>query len=163
MRVSITRQSIDETLACLAGFFPNCFVAEAHRPHRPLKIGIGRDLKACCSLDRRQRQATLQFYVTRLNYLKACIAGAVRVDLDGNPAGLVTEAEAKFAAARHAEILAMLRAKKTGAPAPGPVKPPPQAALEITPTPTPSAPLPARRDGLADLRRAAALRRKVPA
>ena len=39
-------------------------------------------------------------------YLQSLVAGAIRVDLDGNPAGEVSAADAEHAAATLAEILA---------------------------------------------------------
>ena len=39
-------------------------------------------------------------------YLQSLVAGAIRIDLDGNPAGEVSAADAEHAAATLAEILA---------------------------------------------------------
>ena len=39
----IPKQDLDAALARLAEAFPQTFVLEKHRPHRPLKIGIAAD------------------------------------------------------------------------------------------------------------------------
>jgi sRNA-binding protein len=42
----IPKQDLHATLARLAERFPQTFVAEKHLPHRPLKVGIDRDIQA---------------------------------------------------------------------------------------------------------------------
>jgi hypothetical protein len=65
---------------------------------RPLKIGIDRDLFPRVAVpDAQGMSRTLTWWVSRPEYLTACITGAVRVDLDGNPAGEVTEDDAAYA------------------------------------------------------------------
>ena len=108
----LTGKKVPAVLACIAEWFPQAFVPEKYLPHRPLKIGIHIDLKARCpALSERERSAVLRYYVARLMYLRACVAGAPRIDLDGNVCGEVTAAEAQHAAARLAAILAA-RARK---------------------------------------------------
>jgi len=112
----MTLQDIDVILALLAEQFPGCFTTEWHLPHRPLKIGIDRDLaERCPALDRRERGAVMRCYTSRLMYLQSLVEGAVRIDLDGSPAGEVTAKEAEFAAARFAGILAARAAKRVAA------------------------------------------------
>ena len=41
-------KDITAALALLAETYPQCFTAEQHLPHRPLKIGIDRDLAERC-------------------------------------------------------------------------------------------------------------------
>ena len=41
-------QDINAALALLAETYPQCFIHEQFLPHRPLKIGIDRDLAECC-------------------------------------------------------------------------------------------------------------------
>jgi ProP effector len=48
-------------------------------------------------------------------YREAMVAGAARVDLDGNPAGEVSAADAKHAAAKLAETLASREATQAAA------------------------------------------------
>jgi ProP effector len=83
----------------LAARFPQTFALEGHQPHRPLKVWIAADLVArCAELDRRKLIAALSAYTQRIMYRK--VAAAARVDLDGNPAGEVSAADAEHAAAK---------------------------------------------------------------
>ena len=87
----LTGKKVPAVLACIAEWFPQAFVPEKYLPHRPLKIGIHIDLKARCpALSERERSAVLRYYVARLMYLRACVAGAPRIDLDGNVCGEVS-------------------------------------------------------------------------
>ena len=69
----------------------------------------------CAELDRRKLGAVLSAYTQRIMYRKAMVAGAARVDLDGNPAGEVSAADAEHAAARLAETLASRQARQAAA------------------------------------------------
>lgn len=109
--MKITKDQNNAALARLAELFPKTFVAEKHQPHRPLKWGIAADIAARCpDLKRRVRSTALSVYTGRIAYLQSLVAGATRVDLDGNAAGEVTTEEAAYAAARLAEILALQKA-----------------------------------------------------
>ena len=57
----------------------------------------------------------LSAYARRVMYLRGLVAGAARVDLDGNPAGEVTAKDAEYAAAKLAEILASRETKRAAA------------------------------------------------
>ena len=46
--MTITKQDIDVALARLTEAFPQTFVLEKYRPHRPLKVGIAADIPARC-------------------------------------------------------------------------------------------------------------------
>jgi sRNA-binding protein len=48
-------------------------------------------------------------------YLQGMVAGAARIDLDGNPAGEVTARDAEYAAAKLAGILASREIKRAAA------------------------------------------------
>ena len=110
------KQDIDTALALLTEAFPQTFVLEKYRPHRPLKVGIAADIPARCpAVERRVLSAALSAYARRVMYLRALVAGAARVDLDGNPAGEVTARDAEYAAAKLAEILASREAKRAAA------------------------------------------------
>jgi len=74
-------------VAMLAARFPQTFVADSARPHRPLKLGI----------DEASATRTLRHYCSRLMYRRSLVAGAVRVDLDGQAAGEVAAAHAAHA------------------------------------------------------------------
>ena len=91
-------------------------VTPSYRPHRPLKVGIAADIPARCpAVERRVLSVALSAYARRVMYLRALVAGAARVDLDGNPAGEVTAGDAEYAAAKLAEILASRETKRAAA------------------------------------------------
>ena len=132
--------SIDEVLALLYARFPKTFIAHQVR-RRPLKIGISHDLAAVLgdSVERKHLGKALAYYTGNPGYLRAQQAGAERIDLDGNPVGIVAEDEARHAASVMAERKKRAREKK---------KPLEKNSLE-TKKPEP------KRDGLAALRKAA--------
>ena len=78
----------------LAEKFPLCFILEGEA--KPLKIGLFQDLAEALEDDERvsktQLRQALRQYTSNWRYLHGCREGAVRVDLQGNPAG-VLEAE----------------------------------------------------------------------
>jgi ProP effector len=114
--MTIAKKGLRAALTCLAERFPQTFVREGHQPHRPLKVGIAADLVArCVELERRKLTAALSAYTQRIVYRKAMVAGAARVDLDGNPAGEVSAADAEHAAAKLAETLASREAEQAAA------------------------------------------------
>jgi sRNA-binding protein len=89
--MTITKQDIHAALADLATRYPQTFVLEKYQPHRPLKVGIAADLRERCpAVERRVLSVALSVYARRVMYLRGLVAGATRVDLDGNPAGEVT-------------------------------------------------------------------------
>ena len=110
------KQDIDTALALLTEAFPQTFVLEKYRPHRPLKFGIAADIPARFpAVERRVLSAALSAYARRVMYLRALVAGAARVNLDGNPAGEVTARDAEYAAAKLAKILASREAAAVAA------------------------------------------------
>jgi len=114
--MTITKQDMDAALARLAEAFPQTFVLEKYRPHRPLKVGIAADIPARCpELERRVLSVALSVYTRRVMYLQSLVAGATRVDLDGNPVGEVTARDAEYAAAKLAGILASREARRVAA------------------------------------------------
>ncbi len=98
---------LGQLLVSLAALFPAAFVVGKYQVHAPLKIGIHIDIAARCP-ELADRLGLLRGYTGRLMYLQAMVAGAVRVDLDGNPSGEVTDAQAASAAAW---VTAMLAAR----------------------------------------------------
>ena len=88
----------------LKAYFPLCFKeTEAH----PLKVGIKQDLvKQLGSLDnivtsdKACMVKSLSYYVNTTIYLKSIIAGATRIDLDGNASGIVTAEEEQYSLQR---------------------------------------------------------------
>lgn len=82
----------------LARAFPACFNPQKSKaPKRPLKVGITADLIARGvtgedgqSLSRSRIERAVRDYCLGTKYRAALVSGAVRIDLDGNPAGTVT-------------------------------------------------------------------------
>ena len=109
-----------EIIAYLAEKFPRCFSIEGEA--KPLKIGLFQDLSEALKDDERvsktQLRHALRQYTSNWRYLHGCREGAERVDLYGNPAGVLdaehvshaaqqlAEAKAKFAEKRKAELAA---------------------------------------------------------
>lgn len=109
-----------EIIAYLAEKFPLCFILEGEA--KPLKIGLFQDLAEALKDDPRvsktQLRHALRQYTSNWRYLHGCREGAVRVDLEGNPAGVLeaehvahaaeqlAQAKAKFAEKRKAEFAA---------------------------------------------------------
>ncbi len=98
------------TLPALIETYPACFDGENPRP---LKLGIHRDLMAA-DFEKAAVKRALARYCNRPRYRKALRAGAIRIDLQGQPAGVVTAAEAETARA----ALIAWTARKAGQPAP---------------------------------------------
>jgi len=83
--------TIVATLELLCEMFPRAFRRHEVR-RRPLKIGIHHDLRAALNgavTDDELRRA-LRVYCANTMYRNGLIAGATRIDLDGNPAGTVS-------------------------------------------------------------------------
>jgi len=77
--MTTTKQDIDAALARLAEAFPQTFVLEKYRPHRPLKVGIAADIRARCEgLERHVLGAVLSVYARRVMYLQSLVEGAAR-------------------------------------------------------------------------------------
>jgi ProP effector len=80
--------------------YPKTFT---HEPHdvRPLACGIHKAIVADApDLPTSIVSQALAIYVAWLPYMRACIVGAPRIDLNGDPAGVVTEKEAMYAVQR---------------------------------------------------------------
>jgi ProP effector len=82
-----------ELIAYLSELFPACFISTGEA--RPLKIGIFQDLAARLENDTRvsktMLRSALRQYTSSWRYLHGLRPGAIRVDLDGNAAGELTE------------------------------------------------------------------------
>jgi ProP effector len=170
-------KDVKATIVELVLAFPAAFTGDTASV-RPLKLGIKEDLYAKCDMSHRRITAALRSYCNSVDYLMATAQGAVRIDLDGRPAGIVTEAEAEHAM----EALALTKAAgKRSSKAAGGVRA--EAPLNNSdtrkpspPHPTTAAPKPSRsvgsarsvnvavaagppRSSLADLRKSAAARK----
>ena len=115
--MTITKKDINAVLTRLTEAFPQAFVLDQYQPrHRPLKVGIVPEIAARCpDLARSDLVTALNIYTRRIVYLQSLVAGAARVDLDGNAYGEVSAADREHAVARLAEIQAMREAKRAGA------------------------------------------------
>ncbi|MDE2426286.1 MAG: ProQ/FinO family protein [Elusimicrobia bacterium] len=97
--------------ALLVDKFPACFKARGE-PKRLLKIGISKDIKARYpEMSNRAIASAVGDYVRGPTYLRNFVEGAVRIDLDGNEAGLVTAEQVAFASAKLAKILVAMKPK----------------------------------------------------
>lgn len=90
----------------LKAYFPAAF--KSFNEVKPLKKGIKQDLVKRLSTmadvvtdDKACMVKSLSYYVNTVAYHKSVTKGAVRIDLDGQPAGDVTEEEAKYSLERH--------------------------------------------------------------
>jgi ProP effector len=92
------RSAITATRRALLNRWPNCFKGYM-RPKKPLKIGIDKDILAADpELNPEIVKLVLRIYVSHETYREVMIEGAGRVDLDGNPAGVVTKSQAEWSA-----------------------------------------------------------------
>ncbi|MBN6711546.1 RNA chaperone ProQ [Haemophilus haemoglobinophilus] len=103
-----------EIIAYLAEKFPLCFSLEGEA--KPLKIGLFQDLAVALENDEKvsktQLRQALRQYTSNWRYLHGCRAGAVRVDLNGEPAGVLEQEHADHAAAQLAEAKAKFAEKR---------------------------------------------------
>lgn len=90
----------------LRAYFPAGF--KSGNEVKPLKKGIKQDLiKQLSTMDQIVTEdkacmvKSLAYYVNTANYHKSVIEGAVRIDLVGNPAGVVTAEEANYSKERY--------------------------------------------------------------
>ncbi|ABL99791.1 RNA chaperone ProQ [Shewanella amazonensis] len=101
-------------LAYLYETFPLCFVAEGET--KPLKIGLFQDLAERLADDSKvsktQLRVALRRYTSSWRYLKCIKAGAVRVDLDGNPCGELEQEHIDHAQATLKESQDKAKAKR---------------------------------------------------
>ena len=110
-------QKLTDTKAIIAYLvekFPFCFIAEGEA--KPLKIGLFQDLAEALKDDERvsktQLRQALRQYTSNWRYLHGCKVGAVRVDLQGNPAGELEQEHADHAAQQLAEAKALVAQKR---------------------------------------------------
>jgi len=83
--------------------FPQAFPAQAPTV-KPLKIGILQDLFAACpTVSRTGLRQYLRAYCARPTYLRALLTHAIRVDLQGHPAGVTTAQDHGYAQQRLTE------------------------------------------------------------
>ena len=123
---SAWKRAATETLCSLRAAFPACFARLDHRSRQPLKLKINPDIIAALpEIHRWYVGKALKLYTSHIGYIAQCVEGKRRIGLDGQPAGIVTAAEAAHAA----ELLAKRRKPRTGTP----LSSPPSA--QSTPSP----------------------------
>jgi hypothetical protein len=95
-KVEMKRRAL-EMKATLAERFPACFRPQG-QPRLPLKVGIDHDIiNLAPDLSETDVKQAIKSYVAAPDYYMVAIEGAVRVDLDGEPAGVVTHDQARWA------------------------------------------------------------------
>lgn len=104
-------------------YFPAGF--KAPNEVKPLKRGIKQDLvlrlstiESIVTEDKACMVKSLSYYVNTAAYHKSMVEGVMRIDLDGNPAGMVTAEEAKYSLDRHQAKLLAKQNVKTVVPQP---------------------------------------------
>ena len=86
-----------EMQVTLAERFPACFKPPG-QPRLPLKVGIDQDIiNIAADLSETDVRQAIKMFVATPEYYLATIEGAVRVDLEGNAAGVVRQDEARWA------------------------------------------------------------------
>ena len=132
------RVRVEQAQTLLRERYPALF---ATADPKPLKIGIHKDLlERHPELDLSGLKRALTLHAGRFSYQKLLKAGAVRFDLDGQPADEVTEEQAEIARQRLAELKAALKAKDRTKPAKSPAPATPAPTPAPTPPPAPAMP-----------------------
>ena len=96
----MSRNAIVAAISLLAEKWPCCFsIPECRR--RPLKLGIREDVLAALdgAIPAGKVSAALRWYVSSPEYQRRLVRGAWRVDLNGRPAGIVSEEDEAHARA----------------------------------------------------------------
>lgn len=130
-------------ITLLADAFPRAFSLYGAR-RQPLKIGIANDIAAKVdgAIQSEELRFALNNYCNSVGYLRSFKVGVARLDLNGDATRTITADEAEHARRKLVAKLMRLAAKRQPKPTPPPKSKPP-------------APEKPKRDGLADLRRAA--------
>jgi ProP effector len=91
------RKLANDTIEVLADLWPYAFSIAG--PRQPLKHGIHLDILAAAkgAITSSELKVGLRFYCGSVSYLRSCINGAARVDLNGEAVGKVTSDEAAYA------------------------------------------------------------------
>lgn len=100
-------------IARLADAYPQAFAVYEKR-RRPLKLGVRENL-VTAGMDLQEIRLALSVYCRSYGYLRNMRAGATRVALNGEPAGIVTTEEAARSAEELRKRGAKLREQKEAA------------------------------------------------
>ena len=85
--------------------FPHCFSAS---DPKPLKINIGTDILNAFQeppFSKSELNAALNLYTSSPQYLKSCLNHMIRIDLEGNHVGVITDDEKRYAKQKYVESL----------------------------------------------------------
>ena len=150
----------------LCNHFPEAF--SRYNP-RPLKLGVHAEVLPALgeAITPADLRSALRAYTSRRRYLQSLLAGTSRIDLQGNPAGFVTDDDQREAQLRLAELVqhatpAVLQTEKPPVIPPAPTTSSIEPQTETANTPVRSAPA-SKRLSLADLREAGRRRREAKA
>lgn len=94
MKKQIPLEESKKTLEMLCERFPNTFFNSDHKESvKPLKNGIRHEILALYPeyFDKYALRVALGFYCSRKHYLKSVLTHTIRVDLEGNLCGEITE------------------------------------------------------------------------
>ena len=116
---------MNDLLAILQERYPLAFPQDRNAI-RPLKVGIREDIAAALGVDQEAVSTALRVWVSRLAYQQALSVYRVRIDLEGNAAGEVTELQQHGARTLAARIKEKAAARKKAAVAAAAVTPPPE-------------------------------------
>jgi|SRR6516165_5009520 ProP effector len=88
----------DDLIGLLAKRFPLCFAVDESR-RKPLKIGIGNDIKTALGdeMTVADLALALRYYCGNPAYLSNCVEGSARIDLTGRAVGVVSSDQAEHA------------------------------------------------------------------
>jgi ProP effector len=97
----MTERPTRALLKVLRRRWPQCF-AWQNPGYRPLKIGIHEEILAAADLGLTQAEVcrVLANLTHKICYLRRFEVGAARIDLDGHPAGVITEKDVRWAQER---------------------------------------------------------------
>ena len=112
---AMPRQTIEDCIEYLSTKYPKCFFVDP-RMRRPLKKTIVADLQKDQVLNDEKIEAATSFYTNHFGYQYTLIAGAERIDLNGDKAGTVTEQEQINAAKKVKEDKEKLSRRDIGLP-----------------------------------------------
>jgi len=117
MPIYSLREDRDRAVQALAQEYPKAFFIVGER-RKPLKLDIEKDIETELAKDNDHPLLdfdiidALAWYQSHVGYLKSCLAGAGRLDLNGRAVGKVTPAEAREAAAEAEEGFARMAARR---------------------------------------------------
>jgi len=99
-----------EIITELTKLYPKAFSTDPSQV-RPLAVGLKDVLLQQCTRPPKHLENAMRRYTGSAGYLKATVEGAVRIDLDGQDAGVVTVYQAEYAKRRLAKVAERFAAK----------------------------------------------------